>query len=220
MSHMNWKDTKPLDLNKIKFLDFPEDKYYRTVYEKKQVVLHHTVSGPGTRGDIATWLRHSGRIATCIIIDRDGTPNQLFSSRFWAYHLGAGSALLDKHSIGIEFDNWGQLEKKGDSFYTVYGNRVNVPVTEYEQPFRGERYFESYTTEQIRTAAELLLLWNQRYDIPLDYNTDMWEVSERALDGEPGVWSHVSFRDSGKWDCHPQPELIDMLRNIKCTRNE
>jgi hypothetical protein len=42
----------------------------------------------------------------------------------------------------------------------------------------------------------------------------MFEFSSDAIDGKPGVWTHVSFRKD-KSDCHPQPELIDMLKTIQ-----
>jgi len=225
---------KPLNLSKINAVDFPANKYFREVHDKKQAVLHHTVSGPGIRGDLKTWLANKYRVSTCIIIDRDGTPNQMFSSKYWAYHTGKGKR-LDKASIGIELDNWGPLIKgDGDifnfgtkskpknkvtqegEFYAVYGNRVTVPVTHYPDNFRGYNYYESYTTEQLNTVGELLLLWEQRYGIPLDYNEDMWKVSQRALKGTPGVWSHTSYRPAPeKTDCHPQPELIEMLKSLK-----
>ncbi|NJO91098.1 MAG: N-acetylmuramoyl-L-alanine amidase [Chloroflexia bacterium] len=211
---MDWNTLKPLDLSKINFIDFPENHYYREIYDKKQVVFHHTVSGPGIRGDLNTWLSTSTRIATCIIIDRDGTPNQMFSSKYWGFHTGKGRR-IDQHSIGIEFDNWGGLIKSKDSYKATYGNKVDVPVTHYPNGFRGYEYYESYTDAQIQTAGELLLLWKDIYGIPLDYKEDMWDISPRALSGEPGVWAHVSFRPaSDKQDIHPQPEVIEMFKSI------
>lgn len=231
---MSWSHLKPLDLSKINPVDFPRDKYFRVAHPKNQIVLHHTVSGPGIRGDIKTWLANEHRVSTAIIIDRDGTPNQMFSSRFWAYHTGKGPR-IDKHSIGIEFDNWGGLVRGNDTtynfgtarkpkrrfiqegkFYAVYGNEVDVPVTHYPDGFRGFNYYESYTCEQIETAGELCLFWRDRYGIPMDYNEDMWDISERALDGEKGIWSHTSYRPAkDKQDAHPQPELIDMLKELE-----
>ena len=41
----------------------------------------------------------------------------------------------------------------------------------------------------------------------------MWDISDKALAGEAGVWTHVSFR-TDKSDCHPQPELIQMLKSL------
>lgn len=211
---MDWTKLKPLNLSNIKMIDFPEDKYFREEFAKKQVVLHHTVSGPGIRGDLDTWLANPHRVATCIIIDRDGTPNQMFPSKFWGYHTGRGAS-IDKHSIGIEFDSWGGLILKNGNFHTVYGNKVNVLATRYADGFRGYEYYESYTDEQIRTAGELILLWRDRYGIPMDYKDDMWDISQKARSGEPGVWTHVSYQPaSTKQDCHPQPELISMLKSL------
>jgi N-acetyl-anhydromuramyl-L-alanine amidase AmpD len=210
-----WSDLKPLDLNDEDLVMVDWDRYYKEEYEKSQIVLHHTVSGPGTRGDLVTWKKYKSNIATCIIIERDGTIKQLFSSRYWGFHLGAGKSSLDRHSIAIELDNWGGLTKKDDGFYATYGNKVNVPVTEYEEEWRGYKYYESYTYEQLRAVGELLLLWNKNYNIPLSYNEDMWDVSHRALNGTPGIWTHVSYRKpSDKQDCHPDPELKSLLRTL------
>ena len=210
---MNWSKLKKVEW----------DKFYKEIYPKKQIVLHHTVSGPGIRGDLRTWLTYTSHIATCIIIDRDGTMNQLFPSKYWAKHLGVrGKMNLDKHSIAIELDNWGQLIKDGDRFKTIYGNHVDVPVTHYPNKFRDYEYFESYTKEQLESVKELLELWNKRYNIPLTYNEDMFDYSENAINGKPGIWAHVSYRKyptkHNKWDVHPQPELIEMLKSL--TNNE
>ena len=236
---MNFKDLKPTDLSTINFVGYPKEQYFSgndDVYDKKQVCIHHTVSGPGIRGDIATWLSTTKRIATCIIIDRDGTVNQLFSSKYWGAHLGAGKSSLDKHSIGVELDNWGglilgdgtvkQIGKNKDGskkyietvigkYYATYGNVIDVPVTEYSLGFRGYNFYESYPEAQLRSLGSLLLLWNKRYSIPLTYNEDMWNVSQRALSGIPGVWTHVSYRPAPeKFDCHFQPELITLLKTL------
>ena len=218
-----WTDLKPLNLSRINFVNFPEDQYFSSqfdIYPKNQIVIHHTVSGPGTRGDISTWLSSSQRIGTCVIIERDGNIDQLFSSKFWAAHIGAGNSSLDQHSIGIELDSWGQLTLDSQGrFRTVYGNAVDVPVVRYPNKFRDFEYFEAYTEAQLRSLGELLLFWNRRYNIPLTYNQDMWDVSKRALSGVAGVWSHVSYRPypqrRPKWDAHPDPNLISMLRTIE-----
>jgi len=217
ISNMDFSDLKPIDLDKIETVDFPADQYFSEEYEKKQIVLHHTVSGPDVRGDINTWIRDTRRIATCIIIDGTGVPHQLFSSKYWAGHLGTGKSILDKESIGVEIDNWGWLKPTDNpkKWETFYGNKVEVEVQEYPNLFRDYRYYEKYKEAQLKTLGELLLFWNQRYGIPLTYNEDMWEVSQRALEGMPGVWSHTSYRPKpDKTDCHPQPELIELLKTL------
>lgn len=234
-SNTMWSNLKPINLAKIETVQFSDNLYIKEIHQKKQLVLHHTVSGDGVNGDIATWENDPRRIATCIIVDRAGTPWQLFSSKYWAYHLGAGNENLDKHSIGIEIDNWGglvlgdgtvkQFGLKPDGtarmvytepnkHYNVYG-KITYAVTEYyPNEFMGYNYYEKYTDAQIQTVGELLLYWRMIYGISLVYNEDMWDKSERALRGDNGLWTHVSYRGSGKSDCHPQPELISMLKTL------
>ncbi len=213
-------------LNKIKMIDFPQHQYVRERTLKKQIFLHHTVSpNNSAQGDINHWLSTTSRIATHFIITADGTPNQLFSSKYWAYHLGIKSKIydelhlrykkLDKYSIGIEIDSGGGLFKKGDgNWYDVYGHLIpNNQVVEYPEGNRGYTGFQKYTNTQLETLKELLIYFNEKCNIPLDYNEDMWDVCEDALSGKSGIWSHTSVR-SDKSDCHPQPELIEMLKNL------
>ncbi len=213
-----FSDLKPLDLSDDDLQMVDWDRYYKEKFDKKQIVLHHTVSGPGIRGDLATWKKYKSNIATCMILDRDGTINQLFSSKYWGYHLGAGKSSLDKHSIGVELDNWGQLDEINGKLFTVYDSHVDVPIVHYPLGFRGEQIFETYPIAQLRALGELLLFWRDRYDIPLTYHEEMWDVSKKALDGEPGVWAHVSYRpwpsSKNKWDVHPDPNLIKLLRTV------
>ena len=37
--------------------NFPATQYVRERTEKRQIVLHHTASGPGVDGDIAWWMK-------------------------------------------------------------------------------------------------------------------------------------------------------------------
>jgi len=215
-----YKKLEPFNVksDKLKFVPFSADQYVPQVTKKNQIVLHHTVSDPSnSKGDISWWLQTTSRIATAVVIQDDGKVFQCFSSRLWAWHLGAGNTNLDKHSIGIEIDNWGPLTKKSDGFYNVYNKKVKLKDNEliyFKDGFRGHHYFQKYTETQLDSVGELLLLWNKRYDIPLDYNEDMWDVNERALKGESGIWTHVSYRDD-KSDCFPQTELISMLKSLK-----
>lgn len=215
-----------LDLNEIIVVDFPDNQYVREQTDKKQIVLHHTVSGQGVDGDIAWWRQTAERIGTAIIVGWDGKIYQCFSSKYWAYHLDAGNANLDKYSIGVEIDAWGGLVRFNRLWYPAKWDdklKQNVANTSvkpienvqtYPDGYMGFYGFEKYTDKQIESLRKLLVFWNERYGIPLDYNEDMWAVSSKAMSGTPGVWTHVSFRKD-KSDCHPQPELIQMLKSLK-----
>ena len=142
---------------------------------------------------------------------------------------------LNRSSIAVEIDNWGalilgdgtpkQFGVKADGkpnmittiagkYYAAYGNVVDCEVVHYPDGFRGFNYYHKYSTAQIKTVGELLLLWNVKYGIPLDYKTDMWDINKKALSGEAGVWTHVNYR-TDKSDCHPDPNLIEMLKTLK-----
>ena len=210
-----WADLKPLDTNSLKIKQVTWEKYFKEEFPKKQITLHHTVSGPGISGDVTTWQAYTANIATCTLIERDGIINQFFSSKYWAYHLGCGKKILDQQSIGVELDNWGQLHEIEGQLFNSYNGKVNVPISHYPTGFRGSQIYEAYSYEQLRSLGELLLLWKSRYNIPLTYNQDMFDVSKNALEGKSGVWTHVSYRlPSDKSDCHPDPNLINMLKTI------
>jgi N-acetyl-anhydromuramyl-L-alanine amidase AmpD len=207
------------DLPKIEVIPFPESQFYREEFEKKQIVLHHTASGRGASGDYKHWLTNEERVATCQIINQDGTSAQLFNSKYWGHHIGCGhpnNRKLNQQSIAIEIDSWGGLtfDEKDRVFKSYTGTIVpKENVHEYEKSFRGFRFYEKYTPEQIESTRKFILFWSKTYGIPLAYNEDMWDVSNKALEGTPGVWAHVSFRKD-KADVHPQPELIEMLKKI------
>lgn len=58
--------------------NFPDTQYLKERTVKRQIVLHHTASGPGVDGDINWWMRTPERVATHFIIDREGQVHQLF----------------------------------------------------------------------------------------------------------------------------------------------
>lgn len=229
---------KKLNFKDIITVDFPDDQYYRAAYAKNQIVLHHTVSGQGANGDINWWRSTADHIATAIIVDWKGDIYQCFGSKYWGHHLGVKSSFikergttvsnvdLNKKSIGVEIDAWGGLVRTNRQWYPakwdvdlkkfVANTRAGVVqnVQVYEKPFRGFYGFEKYTDEQIESVRQLLVYWNERYGIPLDYHEDMWDISNNALNGKDGIWTHVSYRED-KSDCHPQPEFIQMLKSLK-----
>ena len=226
-----------LDLTKIVRFDFPENQYINESTAKKQVYLHHTVSPNNAQSVANYWESTQERVAVSILVAQDGTICQLYSSDKWAYHLGLSTDIfkqynipyqsLDRISIGIEILSLGALSMAANGkWYPAIWDSVNKKVApntkcgviqnvqQYEEGFRGYFGFERYTDEQIESVRQLLCYWNKTHNIPLDYNADMWDISPRALSGTAGIFTHVSVRKD-KSDCHPQPELIEMLQNLK-----
>lgn len=265
---------------KYRFIYFPEEQYIRSdAPVKTQIVLHHTVSGGGNEnddgieGDVSWWRTKGERVATSFIIARDGRIYQLFSTDYWAYHLGIESDdivyeniglkpnnfNLNQQSIGIEIDSWGGLISSGGRWYPAAmdddgdfqkivlkpgATPINADKVyeynkgnNYPKGFRDFYAFEKYTEEQITSVQKLILSLVQKFpDIDLTYQPSIWDInynnagesigsangakgiSYNALAGDSGIWTHVSYR-ADKSDCHPQPELIKMLRNLENLNN-
>lgn len=216
--------------------NFPETQYIREKTKKRQITIHHTVSGDGVSGDVAWLMNTTDRIATSYIIDREGHLHKCFVDDFWACHLGckqihfAKAGLpyikLDPYNIGIELDSWGALLRHTNGkFYPIaYSNGKAIPnlkckpvthIYEYcsTQKYRGFQYYERYTTAQLDTLRELVIYLQIKHQIPAHYNDEIWSVCRRALRGNEGIYSHTSFR-ADKSDAHPQVELVTLLKSL------
>ena len=219
-------------LKDIVHVDFSDNEYVKEATPKKQIYLHHTAGNASGVSTFRQWNNDSrGRIATCVCIantgakEGDGVISQGFSSKYWAYHLGVKQEVfkahdlpyirLDKYSIGVEICAWGQLEERDGKFYNYVNREVPADqVCTLDKPYKGHKHFHRYSDAQIESVRQLLLYWREHYDIPLEYDEEaMWGVSDKALKGEPGVYTHNSVRRD-KIDIFPQPEMIEMLKSL------
>jgi hypothetical protein len=214
----------------IKQVTFPESQYIREEHPKKQIYLHHTAGNPNGENVFKHWESNVERVATCVTISgigkgcKDGEIVQGFQSKFWGFHLGLQESTfhkaglkyksLDRISIGIEICNWGQLTLKDGKYYNyVNGVVPESQVIKLTKKYKGHQYFHNYTDAQIESVKKLLLLWKEKYGIPLKYNEDIWDICPRALAGEKGVFTHNSVRRD-KIDIYPHPKMIEMLKSI------
>jgi len=229
-----------LNLSEIIYdrLDARND-YFKEVAPKGQIFIHHSYSHADPAVLMGRWRNSPVKAACALIIggehtksdgsSTDGTIYSTFPSKYWGIHLAVHhpenqvslryknrehSRFLEKHSIGIQLCNAGALSWENGKFYTMF--RTVVPeenVIEYVDEFRGQRFFQRYTDAQIASLREMLHYLCDRYQIDRTYRPGMWDVSEAALLGQEGIFTHASVR-SDKMDCHPQPELIEMLRGL------
>lgn len=208
---------KKLEISTIVQMRLDEKQYFAEKFEKKQIVIHHTVSGPKAENVINGWKKTKERVGTAFIIDGEGIIHQCFSSAHWAHHLGThypNNTQLNKYSVAIEICNWGALTKKGKRYYSAFKKEVQLEeVIDYGIAFRGSRFYHRYKKEQLDSLKLLIDYLSERYQIPNTYNSNMWDICPRAIQGKEGIFSHVSFRKD-KSDCHPQLELITILKNL------
>ena len=206
-------------------VNFPPSNYIDESVKKRQVYLHHTAGNDNAAGVFQDWMKSRERIATCVVISRDGKIYSGFPEDKWAYHLGIPSKTftsrglkyveLDRISIGIELCNWGYLKPVTGGKFLNYVNR-QVPksqVIRLDEPFKGHLYWHSYSPEQIASVKFLLQEYTEKYNIPVVERDDLWEMSLDALRGVAGVYTHNSVRDD-KFDVYPHPGLKEMLRTF------
>ncbi|MGB1206552.1 MAG: N-acetylmuramoyl-L-alanine amidase [Chitinophagales bacterium] len=213
-----------------------EGLFYKEKVSKNQIYLHHTVSNGNPLSAINWWRQNAVRVATAIVVAgrphnhkskyADGEIYQCFWSKHWAHHLGLKrrhllpdsptNTYLNKHSLGIEIANWGWLTHEDDGRFMALGGKVHVPanqVVEYSDLYKGYQYYHKYTDAQLESVRKLLLYFCDLFDIPTTYHEGMFGILPAALRGEKGIFTHTSVRPD-KSDCHPQPELIEMLKSL------
>ena len=219
----------------IKEYPLASREYMSNVHPKKTIYLHHTAGGPRPDYTIEWWMKDGAksgkprRVGTAFVVGRrsqktgdrfDGVTLRCFDEKYWAHHLGMKlrhNERLNKESIGIEICNYGYLEKIDGEFY--FAKKTRIPEEEVcilDKPWRGHRYFEKYTENQIEETKRLILTMAHLYNIPLPditYNREWFDLKYGAYMGEPGLWMHCNIRYD-KTDCYPMPELIDMMNTL------
>jgi len=207
-----------------------EVQYIKQLFDKDKIYLHYTVSGPSAKSVIRYWDSNVERVATAFVIsgrgDEDGQIYEAFNPDYWGFHLGVKgtNGILDKHSIGIEICNWGELTKKEDKFYNTYGGLVpSNEVYTLDEEWRGKKYFHSFSDKQLKSLEDLILWIIEEYNIPvqnIEFNREWAEYSENCIKNKtPGVWTHTNVRKDKK-DIYPDDNIFCMLNRIKSKVND
>ena len=181
-----------------KFLN--DSEYYQEICKKDLIVLHHT-SGTDS---FSWWQTDPKKIATCFLIDKDGTINQCFKDiGNWAYHIGSNRLLpsIEKRTIGIEIESMGGLEKINGKFFTWQKRVFDGKVFDAGFKYRGFQYFEAYEEKQIQSVIWLTNMLLDTYkSIPRDIPLNIFEENKYG-NTYTGIVAHVSLRPD-KSDVH------------------
>ena len=180
--------------------DYPlsDNEYYKEVYEKDAIFLHHTAGAARPDYVISGWERDKSsrggvlRVATAFVIGRrtDGSKNfdglvyRAFKSKYWAHHLGTkrpkykmSNKMLNAKCIGIEICSFGPLtraiEDGEEKFFVQLSatRKVYIPaedVCTLDRPWRGHRYFQKYTAAQLLSTKRLLLDLVKLFEIKVE----------------------------------------------------
>ena len=217
-----------------------KDEYVRDYgkIEPLGFFLHHTAGWDNPYNTVSQWNKDKrGRVATQYCIGgsnvkgktkHDGVVVECFPNNYLGWHLGkVGSFKISKLSGGVELNNFGYLKKKGDKYYTYVNTEVKPEyVCDLGYKFRGHQYWHAYTDKQIESLRLLILHLRDIYPkmdlangLPkllkdgvhpkdaFEFNTDAYNAKQF------GLWTHTNVRKD-KFDCFPQPELVEMLKQL------
>ena len=122
--------------------------------------------------------------------------------------------------------SYGWCDLINGKYITYYKNelsadRVGRPVDANGKyiSYKGHKYYEKYNAANIAHVKTIVTGWMSKYNIPFKYNySELFPnsgqaISNNALSGTPGVYTHNSVR-TGKSDVWPQAELIAMFKSI------
>lgn len=124
------------------------------------LIMHYT-AGASAESSVSWLCNEDARASAHLVIGRDGSVVQLVDFDKKAWHAGASRwgnrRGLNGWSIGIEFDNCGELTRHSNGWRTAWGRRVNaVDVVEAPHKHGGSvRGWQSYTTQQLEHATEI-----------------------------------------------------------------
>jgi hypothetical protein len=218
-----------------------KDEYVRDYgkIEPLGFFIHHTAGWDNPFNTVNNWNRDKrGRVATQYCIGGtnvkgkeakyDGVVVECFPNNYLGWHLGkVGNFKISKMSGGVELNNFGYLTKKGDKYYTYVKTEVKPEfVCDLGYKFRGHQYWHAYSDKQIESLRLLILHLKDIYP-KMDlvnglpkllkegvHPKDAFEFNLDAYNAKQfGLWTHTNVRKD-KFDCFPQPELVEMLKNL------
>lgn len=200
---------------------FEPNQYFPDRHKKEAVILHFT-AGMTAKSAIDTLAGSVKRLgyplATPWVVETDGTIYKLYDDDCWAYNIGIPKAQSkrhhqDKRTVAIEIVNVGPLRRVGNALcwwaknFTVPYCDVSQTDLYIEEDYRGEKYWATYSHEQVVSVANLvddicgrfdidkrLAPSNKRHQFDLEY---YWDFR--------GVVQHVNFRKD-KYDLGPGGE--------------
>ena len=201
-----------------------ESYFYKDVFPKKRIVVHYTAGY--LKGDIAALTKKDNHVSTPFVVARDGTVYNLWSSRYWSYHLGKGAAggntEMSRSGVAIELSNLGYLRQKGDTLLTYSGDPYcTLDEKEFyrklDKPFRGYSYFATHTDAQYRSLGTLLRYLTRTYDIPAEFlpEPQRYDVYP-GVDKFRGITTHVNYQPEsyGKWDIGPAFDWARVIASL------
>ncbi len=180
------------------------DYYYKEETPKKKIVIHFTMGY--LKGDIATLTK--GHVSVPFVLARSGNVYNIFSSKYWSYHLGksasGGNTAMSQQCIGIEISNIGPLKLIGNNLVTTYNDTDiyctlsdSSLYTKLPKKYRGFEYYATFTNAQYDALIKLIRFLCAKYSIPMNFieeNKRYETLTDQEFTAFNGIVSHVNCR--------------------------
>jgi N-acetylmuramoyl-L-alanine amidase len=220
-------ENRNLDVVRLKPADGNETYYIAEAHPKERVVLHFT-SGY-IRGDVRALTvpkpDPATRVSVAFLLARDGNIYNLFSSTYWAYHLGptavGGNTPMSRSSVAIEISNIGPLKLQGQMLIPAVATvstdvycSLNEAAYYRKVSYRGYSYYASFTETQYANLVTLLRYLTARFNIPRRFLPLASRYETRTdIPTFRGITSHVNFRPD-KFDIGPAFDWDRVIRGV------
>ena len=207
--------SETLQFTTLKPVSGDQSFFYAEAVPKERIVVHFTAGY--LKGDIAALTKPNNHVSTPFVVARDGTIYNLFSSRYWSYHLGpgakGGNKEMSSSAVAIEMSNVGYLKPSGNNLVT-YMSSSDVYCTlddkdayvKIGSPFRGYTYFAAFTDAQYKSLISLLKYLTKTYNVPVNFIPEAQRYDVYAdVANFRGITTHVNYQPQsyGKWDIGP-----------------
>jgi N-acetylmuramoyl-L-alanine amidase len=190
-----------------------ESFFYNQAVPKERIVVHFTAGY--LKGDLSALTRKDNHVSTPFVVARDGSIYQLFSSKFWSYHLGkgaqGGNQQMSSSAVAIELSNVAYLRPKGDQLVDPYGAPYCAAAdtdayVKLAKPYRGYSAFATFPDAQYTALINLLKYLTKTYAIPPAFidEAERYDVYPKVATFR-GITTHVNYQPEsyGKWDIGP-----------------
>jgi hypothetical protein len=217
---------------------------FMTTNEKKEWIFLHCTAGwddpfatvrdwnNDKRGPVGTQFVIGGKHGQTLRDQFDGEIVECMRYQDYGWHLGIGNTRMHRQSIGIELCNLTYLNRVGNDFLMWANRKVNsTEIIDLKQTWRGQRYFQRITNDQLHSLNFLLnkIAKDQNIDITKGLKERLkkmnkfkaFDFDQEIRDGKiKGLFCHTNVSPANRWggfekfDAHPQDELIDLINSL------
>jgi hypothetical protein len=212
----------------------PKDEYIKGPIKNEYIFLHHTAGWHNPYNTIDHWSRDSrGRVGTEFVLGgrnhKDGTDEydgimvQAFPEGGQAWHLGkTQSGWMNRHSVGLEICSFGHLDNANETY--IGSKAIESEITRLKEPFKGYLNYHKYSDKQIIEIEKWIRYIGERDGVDIRIGLKQFIQKHGPIKGfgfhmeaaqgkVKGLLTHTNVR-LDKSDCHPDPNLVDMILSL------